>query len=262
MNLINRHHFAYHTAANWQTCLQLWWYTLWFSVAIRWPWLYRRWWQSQQVHAYQINWETQLFTLHLRPQDLPVFYEIFQDKAYQLPGDIVIPTNASVIDIGAHVGLFSCYFRQKYSGTARILALEPSPSNFSVLQKNLAHQLNTNLLQQAVAPQEGAVFLQTDGLSYNHRLGQRNRGGVEVSASSLEKLLTAYSLQQKLFLLKMDVEGMEAQLVPLLRSHTSCIQYLLLEIHAPYTINQLIHDLTIETQQILELQKSTYLISF
>jgi FkbM family methyltransferase len=261
MTLTKRLSFAFRSAADWPTCWQLWRYTLLFSAAIRWSWLYRRLWQNQQTAGYQILWNNKLLQLCMRPQDLPIFYEIYQDEAYKLPAGIKVPANAKVLDIGSHIGLFSHYYYHKYGVNTQFTALEPSPENFTLLQANLGGYPNINLLQKAVAPATGTAFLQKNGLSYNHRLSLQN-DGVEVATINILELLESYSKKEKLFLLKMDVEGMEVQLIPLLRSKISALHYLLIEIHPPYHLTQLIADLELSTSQVQALREHTFCICF
>ncbi|MFT3868858.1 MAG: FkbM family methyltransferase [Nibricoccus sp.] len=63
-----------------------------------------------------------------------VYKEIFEDRVYLRHG-IQIPEDATVVDIGANIGLFSLFVRSR-APQARVFAYEPSPVAFKALQAN------------------------------------------------------------------------------------------------------------------------------
>jgi FkbM family methyltransferase len=62
-----------------------------------------------------------------------IYQEIFKDHSYDQPD---LPANPVTIDIGANIGLFSLYMKQKYPA-AKVLAFEPAPRNYQALRQNL-----------------------------------------------------------------------------------------------------------------------------
>ena len=62
-----------------------------------------------------------------------IYREIFQNHSYGGPD---LPSEPLIVDVGANIGLFSLYMRQRHPG-ARILAFEPAPETFDVLTRNL-----------------------------------------------------------------------------------------------------------------------------
>lgn len=65
-----------------------------------------------------------------------VYREVFEDQCYLRHG-IRLPDDATVIDIGANIGLFSLFVRSRCSN-ASVYAFEPSPVAFQALQANCA----------------------------------------------------------------------------------------------------------------------------
>lgn len=61
--------------------------------------------------------------------------EIFRDNCYLREG-ITLPPAAVVLDIGANVGLFTLYVKAHRPG-ARVLAVEPIPTTYAALRANL-----------------------------------------------------------------------------------------------------------------------------
>jgi FkbM family methyltransferase len=76
--------------------------------------------------------------------------EIFFDKAYTKYFDV--QKNDTVVDIGAHIGLFALYAQAKEA--ARIFAFEPNPANFDALMGNISLNSARNIrpLRVAVFP--------------------------------------------------------------------------------------------------------------
>lgn len=68
------------------------------------------------------------------PESHRMFAEVWFYKSYDVPGAPVRPGDL-VFDIGANQGFFSCYAAHK---GARVIAFEPYPKSFSLLERNLA----------------------------------------------------------------------------------------------------------------------------
>ncbi|MFO0762808.1 MAG: non-ribosomal peptide synthase/polyketide synthase, partial [Byssovorax sp.] len=63
-----------------------------------------------------------------------LFKEIFEDECYLQHG-IVLPDGATVFDVGANIGMFGVFVRQRCQG-AKIFAFEPIPPIFDALRLN------------------------------------------------------------------------------------------------------------------------------
>jgi FkbM family methyltransferase len=86
--------------------------------------------------------------LVLRTQDMPMLFEIFKREDYRLPIEKSLDESAIVVDLGANIGLASVFFQQNYYPNARFIAVEPSPKNIVLLEKNLA----SAVLKSEIAP--------------------------------------------------------------------------------------------------------------
>ena len=82
-------------------------------------------------------------------------FEIFVESCYQAAR---VRPDANVIDIGANIGLFSLLAAQK---AATVLAFEPEPGNFAILQKNcrLNAARNVTARQLAVSGTSGVLHM-------------------------------------------------------------------------------------------------------
>ncbi|OGM42085.1 hypothetical protein ABOM_008591 [Aspergillus bombycis] len=66
-----------------------------------------------------------------------IYNEIFNDHEYDT---VVLPKAPVIVDVGANIGLFSLYMKEKYP-LAKIIAFEPAPENFEALNRNLAYHM-------------------------------------------------------------------------------------------------------------------------
>lgn len=62
-----------------------------------------------------------------------IYKESFEEKCYDVAP---LPENPDVIDAGANIGLYPVYVKRKYP-SAKVLAFEPAPITFQMLQRNL-----------------------------------------------------------------------------------------------------------------------------
>src|SRR5262245_52396786 len=90
--------------------------------------------------------------------DPACFDKVFLTEEYKLPFDT---SPMAIVDAGANIGMATLYFAKTYPH-AHILAIEPAPENFRILEKNCARLANVTLLQAALWPRRTRLSL------YNH----------------------------------------------------------------------------------------------
>ncbi len=118
-----------------------------------------------------------------------------------------------MIDIGANVGLFSCYAHSK--GHA-VLAVEPQPRNVQLLLRNLRiNKFDVEVLPLALADKIGVLPLYGGGQGASL---SRGWGGMKATYSTLVPVSTLDSILAGRFegaplLVKIDVEGHEKQVL-------------------------------------------------
>jgi FkbM family methyltransferase len=126
-----------------------------------------------------------------------------------------------VIDIGAHVGLYTALASRRVGPNGKVVAIEADPENFGVLNRNI----HLNSLKNVIALNYAAyseqkkmrLYLPTQGeLSYpkyNTLMSGRAHGiekFVEVSANTLDFLLQSTGIKyEEVNWIKIDVEGAE-----------------------------------------------------
>jgi FkbM family methyltransferase len=132
---------------------------------------------------------------------------IFRSKSYD-PGIPGFSPNI-IVDAGAHIGMASVLFALKYP-TARIIAVEPEPSNFAVLIRNTAPYKTITPIRAALWREDGEVTL---GASNAHPKGAFQvveNGQQRVRAITLGTLMRETGMDS-IDLLKVDIEGAEVE---------------------------------------------------
>jgi FkbM family methyltransferase len=120
-----------------------------------------------------------------------------------------------IIDIGAHIGLFSACSSRLTGPTGKIICFEPTPGTFSILKETLRlnHCDNVIAVQAAVSDKEGkATFYisSTEGCNSNSLIKNEwggNPVGYDVKLVTIDSVVAANSIKPDL--IKIDAEGAE-----------------------------------------------------
>ncbi len=183
--------------------------------------------QSAPRHVAQT---TTLLDPPMRLADGPTFAaqytEIFLRGIYDFPRGDGIPT---IVDGGANVGAAIRYWKDLYPD-ARIVAFEPDPAVFAVLQHNTQHLNGIELRRSALsAPGLGDhfVFEGTDAGRLTAGAGEREHGQVAtVPLSTVLKELGHVAL------LKLDIEGAETAVLQESESELGRVDRIFVEYHS------------------------------
>lgn len=142
--------------------------------------------------------------------DAWVTFEVFAFHEYQFD-DIPWRSIRTVIDCGAHVGAFAMWVSEQ--SPCAIAAIEPSPSTFSFLAKNLAplHD-RVQCFELALAGQSGSRAMYDQGFAASSSFVRRTPGSrtYKVEGIRFDDLLGRTGFKT-VDLLKMDIEGAEQE---------------------------------------------------
>jgi FkbM family methyltransferase len=119
---------------------------------------------------------------------------------------------ALVLDLGANIGVASRYFANIFPD-ARILAVEPSSKNLELLKINMSKTPRVKVVHGAVGASSGKVSLFDSGSGNNafRTFGDESQITETVDCYSVRDLLNA-NPDSVPFLVKIDIEGAEAEL--------------------------------------------------
>lgn len=153
------------------------------------------------------------------------YKEIFTDEFYRFETREATPV---IYDCGANIGMSIAYFRQHYP-TARIIAFEADPGVGNVLANNLqANSIhNVKLINKA-------VWISADGVDFG--AGEADAGSM-YSAEDRQHVpsvrLRDYLLNEpRIDMLKMDIEGAEADVLADCHDALGNVQNMFIEYHS------------------------------
>jgi FkbM family methyltransferase len=143
-----------------------------------------------------------------RTSDLECFDKIFRWHDYEVPFEI---SPKFIVDAGANIGMATAFFASRYPA-ARIVAVEPEPSNFAVLQRNCAGLANVSLVNAALWPNHNSLSINDSGAEkwafFVSEGAGPAPGATSVRAVTIPDLMSEFGMD-RIDLLKLDIEGAE-----------------------------------------------------
>ncbi len=136
-----------------------------------------------------------------------------------------------IIDCGAHVGLSVLWFRQVFPA-AQIFAVEPNPENFAMLERNLAGLENVSLFHGGIWNTPGRLRLSDaqGGMAGFRLVSASPSESGDVAVTTIPQIFERAGVPRAL-LVKIDIEGGEAELF---RDHADwldAVEMLVIELH-------------------------------
>ena len=166
--------------------------------------------------------------------ELYLYKEIFIDRVYERHPAFRVRAGWCVIDAGANIGLFTLRVAQG-NQTGKVYAIEPNPQTFRQLMRNLCLNATGNVVpfQKAVGRHSGDGMLDAGAASTLCRLvdGESIAGCIPVDVVSVARIIEVEELAV-VNLLKVDVEGAEADVIWGARGMLSRIERIVMEYHS------------------------------
>jgi len=138
-----------------------------------------------------------------------------------------------VLDVGAHIGFYARQCAELVGHSGRVIAFEPHPRTYAVLQANVSRFSQVTALQMAIAEEHGTAELHdylmmsaSGSLNYDPQLAdlQRSQAGAtdvaprlnegfaaqtfSVATAPIDDIVAEHGIEQ-VDLVKMDIEGAE-----------------------------------------------------
>ena len=196
--------------------------------------------ENQNFEKYKLKGTKGSYEARLRTYkgDISIFNEIFWQKSYFIPNEF-LKDPAVIVDLGGHVGFTSIFFSAHYPN-AKVYSVEASKQNFSVLEFNVQSFKNIVAINKAVYTDDGFISFDESGLSYNNKIGE---GGEQMEAVSVNSLLSSHGIE-KVDLMKIDIEGSEKDILQKNTEWLEKTNAIIIELHKPYSIEDLKRDLS------------------
>jgi len=161
--------------------------------------------------------------------DISVAWELFRRREYDCARTWDFPT---VVDCGANVGLFLAFVVMKMGARLhRYVGVEADRASFGLLELQAtaaAIHSKSLLLQAAAWEHDGEVRFDDRGPSWGRRVS--DGGATRVRAMTIESILDSAGLEQ-CDLLKLDIEGGERRVLPLMKSWGPRVRAVVAELH-------------------------------
>jgi FkbM family methyltransferase len=153
------------------------------------------------------------------------FKEIFADENYKFISDNQVPI---IYDCGSNIGV-SCLYFKKIFPAAKITAFEADPKIAQILTQNLKqnHLENINVLPKAVWIHNEGVEISSEGADASTIYSDKNK--IKIESVRLKDLIKS---EEKIDLLKMDIEGAETDVLRDCKEELSNIKNIFIEFHS------------------------------
>jgi len=151
------------------------------------------------------------FPVNLRKgtSDDAVYGQIFSKREYEIDFGFEPQT---IVDCGANIGLSAVFFKNKFP-RAKIIAVEPEPSNFAMLKLNTRPYENIVCLNNGIWNRTAPLVIEDlgwDKWGFVVREAQQNEKA-DIHAISLKNIMETHGLET-IDVLKIDIEGSEKEL--------------------------------------------------
>lgn len=136
-----------------------------------------------------------------------LFEEIFVHRHYLFEA---LSSRPLIIDCGSNIGMSVLFFKWLYPA-AEILAFEPDPATFSLLQRNVSANglSDVRLMNSAVCDLDGPVDFYVDPEHPGSLLMSMRRARLPKQRVTASGIRLSHHIHRRVDLLKMDIEGAE-----------------------------------------------------
>lgn len=193
------------------------------------------------IHWVRIRFSPQLkaigkygsYKFRFRGMDVPIVREIIHEKEYDfLRSKIENIKEPNILDVGAHIGLFSICILNIVPD-AHILSVEAGPDTFQMLTNNVECANNDKkamwkAINRAAWSDSSVIKFNDTGMSMSQQVNKD--GKIEVTGVSLKELIKM-SGNDKVDLMKVDIEGAEEEFLCATPEVLKNVDRLVIELH-------------------------------
>jgi FkbM family methyltransferase len=159
--------------------------------------------------------------------DALVLRGIFAEREYDT--ELITGPIHRVLDLGSHCGYSAAYWSARFPD-ATFACIEPDPRNLTQLQQTIAlNDIRATVFAAAVAPVSGCRHLRSSSPSLNSVVGEATN--LVVPVITIDQIYAAMGWVS-VDLIKMDVEGMEYELVTEAGTALRHSRFIVFELHS------------------------------
>ena len=184
--------------------------------------------------------------IRVKSTDLMALTNVWMINEYDIDSFEINPSDI-IIDVGAHIGLFSLLVSQ-FCKTGKIFSFEPIRENFDLLVSNLElnHIENVFPFNVGISKNLGKLNLFLNNDQSAHSIFPKGSESITVESTSLQKIFDGKKISS-CKLLKLDCEGAEYDIIDSLPAeYLDKIQNMAIEYHLADTKPELIKNLILK----------------
>lgn len=179
------------------------------------------------------------YIVRARTMDRSVIKEVWIKNIYNQYG-VKVNKGDTVVDIGAHIGVFSIYAAE-LSETGKVYAFEPYLDNYRRLEnhKLINNKNNLFIYNKGISDREGkqTLYLSPDNNTGGHSLHLKNHSNKKTEIQTIT--LSGFCDREKIYkidFLKIDCEGAEFEILKTDETILQKVNKIVMECH-PYENN-------------------------
>lgn len=164
-----------------------------------------------------------------------LYNEIFKVNEYKFSARTASPF---ILDCGANIGISVLYFKKLYPG-ARIIAFEPNPETFKLLERNVRQNnlRGVQLVNAAVGDSDGemAFYVNDDPTFWSLSdtgIANAYAGPAGWKTITVPRVRLSSYMTEPIDYLKLDIEGMEEIVLHEIEEHIDTIAEIRMEFHS------------------------------
>lgn len=144
--------------------------------------------------------------------DRSIIYDGYYDLKSLLYFKRILKHGNVCIDIGANIGGMAIPIANMVTTSGKVFSFEPGPALFKRLEKNITQNnlSQVELFQLGLSDKKGKLYWQFDKCQPGNAVLSDN-GNIEVDVTRLDDVTVLFN--QKIDLIKIDVEGMELEVL-------------------------------------------------
>lgn len=187
----------------------------WRFLALGWsccPWFLPR-----RPKWYRLNYGRMLLDLGESPRMIERYLGVFERAKCRFFSRVLRP-GMTCLDVGASLGDFTLLASQLVGSQGRVIAFEPEPRNFALLNRHLAENRLTMASAERLAATDydgfGQLYITTRGghHSLQAAAAQSQHVSLRVECTRLDEYVAAQRIE-RVHLLKINVSGSEQQVL-------------------------------------------------
>jgi len=201
-------------------------------------------WSSKGIVTARLPFLPSPILLRRGTADAEVFDQIFLQRQYDLrihpqwaqlhkkyQGINTRSRTPLIVDCGANIGLSTLFFVHLFPG-AKVIAIEPDPGNFEMLQRNLGSYANVVPLRGAISDLKGwATITNPSARSWAFQVAESSPEQAGTVPTFTMEDVCNLVIDYEMLLVKIDIEGGEQQLFRSNLDWLAKVPLIIIELH-------------------------------